>query len=122
MECSKEGNVKLHLAFGLLVFFLDALCFAQATQFYPTEALRKGTSVVMVGLAIGCFDMSAIFTSLLSVLLGKENNKKFFLCGASFRGLTTLCFGFTCFISSINIYNTLCIVIRSDPFAINIRR
>ena len=115
MERSTDRNTKLHVAFGLFLFFLDAMCFAQVAQFYPTEALQKGTSVVMVGIAIGCFDVTGVFTSLFPVLVGRENNKTFFLWGASFRGLTTLCFGFTCFISSINIYNTLCIVIRSDP-------
>ena len=105
-------KLRLRLSFGLFLFFLDALCFTQYGPFFPTEALSKGSSITMVGIIIGSFDITAIAASLLLMLTEIQNNKLLFICGASFRGFSTVCFGFAGLISDVKMFNTMCIVIR----------
>ena len=109
---SEEIKTKVSIVFGLLTFFLNALCFSQFGPFFPTESLSKGTSVLMIGIIIGCFDVTGVFTSFIPVFLSLKSNKNAFLFGAIARGFTTVCFGFTCYIDNKILYNIICIFLR----------
>ena len=112
MALSVDMKIRLQLAFGLVIFFFDALCFAVVGPFFPTEALKKGSTVLMVGATIGAFDVSGIFTSFSPIIFGSKNSDQLFLFGAALRGLTTLFFGFTIYVANIKAYNAACIVLR----------
>ena len=110
---SEDTKTKLRLVFGLLTFFLNALCTSQFGPFFPTAALNKGTSYLMIGIIIGCFDVTGVFASFIPVFVSLRSNKNSFLFGAIAQGLTTVCFGFTCYIGNNLLYNIVCILLRS---------
>ena len=109
---SEDTKTKLRLVVGLWIFFLNALCTFLFGPFFPTEALNKGTSVLMIGIIIGCSDVTGAFTSFIPVFLNLKNNKNSFLFGAITRGLTTVCFGFTCYFDNTILYKIGCIILR----------
>ena len=110
---SDNTKTKVRLVFGFLTFFINALCTSQFGPFFPTEALKKGTSVLMIGLIIGSFDITGAFTAFIPLFLNLKCNKNLFLLGAIVRGLTTLSLGFTCYIENNTLYNIICIILRS---------
>ena len=114
MEPNESIRTITQLAFGLMVFFFHALCFAQIGPFFATEALSKGSSVLMIGVAMGSLEVTGLFASFLPVLLENGSSKRLFCFGAMLRGVTTVCLGCTCFINDIKFFNIASIVIRSS--------
>ena len=110
---SEITKTKLRLVFGLLIFFLNALSTFLFGPFFPTEALKKGSSVIMIGIITGCFDVTGALSSFIPVFLTLKSNRNLFLFGGILRGLTTVSFGFTCFIENNILYNIICILLRS---------
>ena len=103
----------LGIIIGCLVFFLDASCFLQTAAFFPTEALQKRSSVLAIGVIIGCFDVAGIFASLSPTFFKMENTKAWFLAGAALSELSNICFGFTCYIHDVTSYCVACVLVQS---------
>ena len=98
----------LGVIFGSLFFFFDASCSFQTAAFFPIEALHKGSSVLVIGVIVGCFDVAAIIACLSPTIFKMENAKVWFFAGAALRGSSTFCFGFTSYITDVSIYNITC--------------
>ena len=97
----QDKQQKLGIILGCLVFFLDASCFSQTASFFPTEALQKRSSVLAIGVIIGCFDVAGIFACLSPIFLTMDNTKAWFFAGAALSGLSNVCFGFTYYINDV---------------------
>ena len=96
------------MIFGSLFFLFDASCCFQTAAFFPIKALQKGSSVLAIGVIVGCFDVAGIIACLSPTIFKMENVKVWFFAGAALRGLSTFCFGFTCYITDVIIYNITC--------------
>ena len=96
------------MIFGSLFLFFDASCCIQTAAFFPVEALHKGSSILEIGFIIGCYNVAGIIACLSPALFKMENVKVWFFAGAALRGSSTFCFGFTCYIADVSIYNFIC--------------
>ena len=112
MALNENMKLRLRLAFGLLIFFMDSLCYAVVGPFYPIEALDKGMSKLMLGITIGATDVSGLLTSLTSVFFGTKNKYILFICGSAMRGMITVCFGFTVLIKDLMTFSAVCVLLR----------
>ena len=79
--CEHGVRKILAVILSILLYFTGGMSFSQIGPFFPTEALKKGSSTVWIGVITGSLDISCVVTSLLVANLFHVRHSKLLFLG-----------------------------------------